>query len=273
MSSMMSKLQLHASEKSSLTSTITSLSDQVSSLQSSLTSRLAEIEVLKNRVEVTSRNNSILKLDNAQLIQEVERNNLLITELDEEASSIQGSSIISPHSPQLLKSYTSKISKLETTLHHEREQHNKSLERLEEKEGEGREKENAVIVMGHDLREARRREEGLIKEIEQLKRGETENEVRGEGELERMEAVNRNLNKGFYVREMAMREEIENKENENIHLKQQRDLAVEEMKRVTKEMCELMVAFEGGGLGLEGGEEREGLEVLGEEDEEEDNSV
>lgn len=38
-------------------------------------------------------------------------------------------------------------------------------------------------------------------------------------------------------------------------------------------MCELMVAFEGGGLGLEGGEEREGLEVLGEEDEEEDNSV
>ena len=186
MSSMMAKLRLHAEEKKSLTATITSLSSQVQSLQSSLQSRISEVDSLKQSVSELESNNSTLQSDNASLILEVERNNLLIQELDDEATS----ALSTPPSPHSLSSLHSQISELKSSLNASLTQHSLCRASLESQSRQRESLSDSNIILTADLKKARA-------EIERIKKG---------GEVERMEAVNRNLNKGFYVREMAMRE-------------------------------------------------------------------
>ena len=186
MSSMMAKLRLHAEEKKSLTATITSLSSQVQSLQSSLQSRISEVDSLKQSVSELESNNSTLQSDNASLILEVERNNLLIQELDDEATS----ALSTPPDPSLIESLHSQISELKSSLNLSLAQQATCLSSLESQSQHSKDLENSNILLTSDLRKCQN-------EITELKKGKG---------MERMEAVNRNLNKGFYVREMAMRE-------------------------------------------------------------------
>ena len=121
-----------------------------------------------------------------------------------------------------------------------------------------------MIIVRHDIKQYQKREVELVEiiddlrgtlndmssEYEKLRKGSTEIGVAGEASrIETLETANRNLNKGFYTREIALQDTIKAKEAEIEKAARQKVVCVEIMKKIAKDLCDVVVGVESGTLG------------------------
>lgn len=92
--------------------------------------------------------------------------------------------------------------------------------------------------------------EVMSSEYERLREGSDELGAAGNSNrIQTLEAANRNLNKGFYTREVALQDTIKVKEAEIEKAARQSAACVETMRKITMDLCGVMVGVESGTLG------------------------